>query len=65
MAWYGTILLAKPVTGRPGVREAFGSRLGMPSRGCGSRHGLRLDDLGDGWQRVDVTPAYARSTATA
>ncbi|MGC5021679.1 hypothetical protein [Micromonospora sp. DT47] len=61
MGWYGTLLLAKPVTGtlptHPQVRPAFGSRFGTPDPVWGNAVGLY--DLGHGWQRVGVKPFYS------
>jgi hypothetical protein len=57
MGWYGTLLLAKPVYGNlpayPGVRQAFGSWFGTSAS---DERGLF--DLGGGWQRISVQPAY-------
>jgi hypothetical protein len=62
MGWYGTLLLARPGTGNlpayPGVRQAFGSWFATPPRIPPLDNRLGLHDLGDGWQRVAVTPAY-------
>jgi hypothetical protein len=57
MGRYGTFLLARSAHGNlpayPGVRQAFGSWFGTLA---GDERGLY--DLGDGWQRVGVHPAY-------
>ncbi|MEU4771601.1 hypothetical protein [Micromonospora sp. NPDC023644] len=57
MGWFGTLLLARPTTAtlasQPGVREAFGSCFATPTP-WGNKLGLY--DLGQGWQRVGVTP---------
>jgi hypothetical protein len=62
MGWYGTLLLAKPEIGNlpayPGVRQAFGSWFATPPVHQVFGNELGLHDLGDGWQRVGVRPAY-------